>query len=387
MSITDPRRGLLSAGSMHRGAACTGSQALIEELRELGLLYQRTDPMAQSGIHIHAWLAAKMLGQSLPLLSNAETETAESCDEIRSRLVNEWMSNPASIETIIERRFWYRIGLWPRFSGQPDYVAIDKLGKRALILDYKTGRIETEPAADNLQLRAEVVLLWHNFSYLTEISVAIIEPNITRQPDIAVYNAEDITQALGEILGIVSDVEWKKERTAGPWCVHCPAKAHCREAISYVEMLPALKESEAIFELPRGEKGAIFWERIKVAEKLIETLKQSYVAILETEPDALPGYILPKQGRERRYVPLPAKLKTALAEYLTPEEIDGCATFHPSKLEELLGLKQKLNGAQLKRLFGNLTRNAIAITHDAPFIRPMSKKERNDATTRQVQST
>lgn len=376
--VKDPRRGLSSASSMYRVAECPGSLALIETIRDYGWQYrERYDPARESGVRIHTWLAAKTLERPEPDLNPGDVGTAEKCDELKAALVAQWLREPADLETIIERRFWFRIGLWPRFSGQPDYVLINRFDNRALILDYKTGRIEAEPAADNLQLRTEVALLKHNFGYLDEISCAIIEPNVSWQPDIAVYSSEDIARATDEILEIVANTQWHpSERKAGNWCVHCPAKAHCPEAISYVELLPALRESQTVAELPRGDRGVTFWERIKVAKKLIEELEQAYVTILETEPDALPGYVLPKHGRERRFVTLPARLKTALAEYLTGDEIDGCATFHLSKLEELVGLKKHVNGVELKRLFANITRNAVATTHDNPFIRPMTKKER-----------
>jgi hypothetical protein len=376
----DVRRGLPSASAMYRYRECSGALALTNLLRQEGKLVDFPNGSANAGIRIHEWLAFEALNQiAIPVtLSADDLATAQMCAQLRNERVGQWRQG--EFETIVEKRFWYREGVWPRFSAQPDFIAIDSANKRALVANYKTGRLESEDAADNVQLRAEIVALWHNFPELEEIAGTIIEPWVTWENVAVSYTHGHLRIAEIELLQIVNRTKFERERrTAGPWCTKCPAQIHCHEAIAYVEQLPALKPEQAIYELPRGERGVQFWERIKVAEKLIETLKKAYVVILENEPTALPGYILPAQGRERRYVPYPAKLKTALADYLTAEEIDGCASYHLGKIEELLGLKRKLEGKELEKLFKSLTNGAVSTTHDAPFIRPMTRKEREAA--------
>jgi hypothetical protein len=282
------------------------------------------------------------------------------------------------LEILVEKRLWYRQGLDRIFSGQADYVCLDHAAGRALIIDYKTGRLEVDTAADNLQLRALVVLLKHNWPFLTEISATIIEPWVSWESEFVVYSGEALEQAQNQILSYVDLARWAPEvRFAGPHCKHCPARAHCQEAIDFaLSLSESERDDKGLIILPRGEPGVALWEKIKVAKKLLKGLEEAYERILENEPEALPGYIMPPQGRERRIVAYPAKLKAALAPYLSSEEIDGCAEFHVAKIEELLGLKHKIAGKALERTFADAIGDVVSIVHDKPFIRPLTKRER-----------
>jgi hypothetical protein len=385
MTERDPRRGLASASIILRLANCPGSLALTAELKKSGKLIEIPSPNAESGTRIHRWLYFDNAQPSAEraaieeALTTAELRTAQKCAELKAELLNAW-AGPADneYEFLFEQRLWFKNGLWPRFSGQPDFVAIDRTNRRALILDFKTGRQEADESADNLQLRALIVLLKFNWPYLEEIQAAIIEPLVSWDSVRVQYAGDALGAAEKEIVGIVDRAEREPtKRIAGAWCVHCPARANCREALDYVESVPnPTLMQDVILELPRGERGVQLWERIKVAKKLLETLEKTYTKILESEPGALPGYILPAEGRERRSVPYPQKLKAALSQYLTPEEVDGCASFHLEKLQEVLGLKHHLVGKELEKTFDKLVAGAITIGHDAPFIRPTTRREK-----------
>ena len=388
MTAKDPRRGLAHSSMLARLASCSGSLALENALKASGRYIEIQNPYAPVGTRGHRYLELECQGKYTEaeqvLQSREELSVAQKCIELRQAIMAEWIARTYGdaeqpiIDLVLEKRYWYRAGLFPRFSGQLDFIAIDRTNKRAIIFDYKFGRKESEEASDNLQLRSYVVLLKHNEPELEEIQAAIIEPLVSWDSVRVQYTGDALRQAEQEIVAIVDEAQWHPERrVAGTWCVHCPARANCREAIDYSQNLPnPTTMRDIVMELPRGDRGVQLWERIKVAKKLLETLEKTYTKILEAEPGALPGYVLPAEGRERRFVPHPDKLKAALAEYLTSEEIDGCASFHLEKLQEVLGLKHHLAGKELEKLFAKLTRDAVAIGHDAPFIRPLTKKER-----------
>lgn len=368
---------------MERAAECSGSVAMETQVRKTGRYFELPDRARTSGIRIHEWNAAEALGADTNKLEldSDERATAKHCVELRDISIAAWESNyqsNGSAEIIVEKRFWYRRGLEPLFSAQIDYTKIDHANRRALILDYKTGRKECEQASDNLQLRSEAVLLKHCYPKLEEISAAIIEPWVSWDSIQVVYSGDSLRQAENQILQIVSNTVWEaNKRVAGLWCRHCHAKAYCQEAINYAQTIRQMDPKQAIIELPRGEAGTRMWERLKVAKRLVESLEAAYTKIMESEPDALPGYVLPERGIPRRKVPFPAKLKDALVEYLTPEEIDGCADFRLGKLEELLGIKHGISDKKhLKTLFKSLTKDVLTIVYDVPFIRALTKKER-----------
>jgi hypothetical protein len=409
---SDPRRGLASASIMARLKECPGSLALTNELKRSGKYIEIPSPYAESGTRIHRWLYLEALGAkalaelaaATKAMSTAELGTAQKCAELRSGLLSQWAPLEGNqYEWILEKRLWYRQGLWPRFSGQQDFAVIDRTtNARAFLTDYKSGRKEAQESSDNLQLRTGAVLLKEAEPTLEEIDGSITEPLVSWDPVRVRYTNASLLEGKKEIVGIVDRAEREPtKRIAGTWCGLCPARANCREAADYVALpwcglKPAMFKADkadedspfvpsremiekAIIELPRGEPGVKLWQRIKLAKKVIETLEATYTRILEAEPSALPGYVLPVEGKERRSVPYPAKLKAALAEYLTPEEIDGAASFHLTKIEEVLGLKHHLAGKDLERLFEKLTKNAVAIGHDASFIRPQTKREREEA--------
>jgi hypothetical protein len=408
MTERDVRRGLPSASMIFRLANCPGSLALTNELKRSGKYIEIPNPFAESGTRIHRWLyfdnaqPGEERAAIEEALTAAELRTAQKCAELKSELLNAWAGSADNeYKFLFEHRLWFRAGLWPRFSGQPDFVAIDRTNRRALILNFKTGRKEADESADNLQLRTEVVLLKHNNPELEEIQAAIVEPLVSWDSVRVQYAGEALGDAEKEILGIVDRAEREpQKRLAGTWCQYCQARVNCPEAANYVAvpwmgLKPAMFKDEgqndepfkptremierAILDLPRGEPGVALWEKLKLAKKVIETLEKTYTAILQSEPGALPGYVLPAEGKERRVVPYPRKLKDALAQYLTDDEIDGAASFHLTKIQEVLGLKHHIEGKELEKLFDKLTSNAITIGHDAPWIRPMTKKEREQA--------
>lgn len=381
MSTYDPRAGLPSPSIMHRVSECSGSVAMVNALRSSGKYIAISNPYAPSGNRVH-WHLARTNGQNENQTENDLTAdeliVARKCKELANKTIEAWRDNECEyLEFIVEKRLWYRNGLIPRFSGQPDLVVIGE-NNRALVINYKTGRLEAEPAADNLQLRAEIVLLKHTRPALEQIDAAIVEPLVSWDSERVSYSAKNLAQAETEILAIVDEASWNHKRTAGPWCVHCPARANCREALDYIQTIPNPEAGNGIIELPRGEAGTQLWEKIKLAKKLLETLEQTYTKILEDEPGALPGFILPKEGREVRYVADPQKFKAALAEYLTAEQIDGCADYRLTRISEMIGMKLNIAGKDLERLFDQLTKNVIGTRRDRPFIRPLTKREREE---------
>lgn len=375
----DPRWGLPSASQMYRLRECPGSLALSNRVRRAGLFVPE-DPLAKSGTLVHRYLALDPdCPEALTLYSGFDSEeraVIRGCETIKSELTSQW--NPEGVECseLIEKRLWYGTKIFRDFSGQPDFVLVDQPNKRALILDYKTGRLESEPASDNLQLRTLTVLLKHNYPALAEIQAAIVEPFVSWESDRVAYSEDNFKYAEGEILDIVHSAKWDyAQRHPGPWCKHCPARAYCAEVGDYIQTIPNPTSIEPA-KLPRGEAGTRLWEKIKLAKKLLATLEETYEQILATEPRSLPGYCLPAQGRARRRVVYPEKFKTALAEYLTGEEIDGCAEYYVGKVQELFGMKHGVNGKALERKFEALTKDVVLISHDKPFIRLETKYER-----------
>jgi hypothetical protein len=387
MMKPDVRKGLPSASSMYRVANCPGSVAMVTALRREGKYYELPNPDAEAGTRIHKYLALEHnmdAAADLTLHSRNELMVAQKCIELREGVVNDWLrvtngnEEQPLVHFFLEKRFWYRQGLWPRFSGQPDFIVIDRTNQRALNVNYKTGRKEAAPAADNIQLRCENVLLKAAEPNLVEITGTIVEPLVSWEPERVQYDVEALQIAESQLLAIVDRAEWEPQnRIAGDWCIYCPARSHCLEARQYVETIPSPPPAKLLSELPKGEPGTTLWRKIQTAQKLLKDMESAYETIIQEDPNSLPGLILPEQGKARRVVPHPGTLKHVLEEYLSPEEVDSCATYYPGKVQDALGLKLGIDGKELEKRFRELTREAVVTTHDRPFVRERTKKERS----------
>lgn len=379
--MNDPRHGLPSASSMHRVKECPGSVAMVNALRASGKYFELENPYAPGGLRIHRFLA-ETNGQTEnleleKLLTADEMGVARKCQDQRMQILRAWHGDhdeSEPLEFIVEKRLKYRVGMELCFTGQPDFIAINRT--RAIILNYKTGRIAPEAAADNLQLRTEVVLLKHVRPDLEEIDAAIIEPLVEWDPERVHYAGADLVQAEWEIVQIANESAWNDKRTAGPWCRFCPARCNCLEALQLVETIPNPSVSK-LFELPRGQPGIQLWEKIGVAQGLLEDLKATYRRILLIEPQALfPEYYLPELGHENRKVTDLVKFKEALSVVLSAEEIDKFVEVSIGKVQTAYGEKVGISGKKLATEFRRLTERSVLIGNDQPFIQPIPKKMR-----------
>jgi len=376
--MSDERRGLPSASSMHRLSQCPGSHALITELEHQGRFLEGPEPLRDAGTRIHAYLAARISEPDPGAdelarrynLSAADRKTAEGCEELRDALIRGWGGGEG--ETIVEWRLWYPNRWIPKFSGQPDFVLVDLRSNRALVVDYKTGRKEQQPVADNLQLRALAVLLKANRKNLTEISGAIIEPWVNWELEQVRYNERDLEDARGDIEHIVDESIFKAERRiAGPHCQFCAARTWCQQARDYVDATYKLGVKE-IAELPLGERGSKIVEHIKTARSILDQMEAAYKQVLIANPDALGEHHL-HEGKLMQSVSDIAVAKERLRNVgFSDADFDECATYWVSRLREKFTLVTKQHQAQFFLLMNGL----VEEKRGEGYIAKLSKKER-----------
>ena len=167
--LKDERDGKPSASKGEDYEACHGKHQM-----ESGLEDSSSDA-AEEGNRIHLWLeddqAIELVDNELALAKEMESQRCT----IMGFVFPDWQDNPPA--TIInEERLWYRGN---RYSGKADFVAID--GKKALIVDYKCGRIPVSHARENGQMRWNVALLDCKYD-LDYVTVARSSLDVVRQP-------------------------------------------------------------------------------------------------------------------------------------------------------------------------------------------------------------
>jgi Protein of unknown function (DUF2800) len=290
MGWIDDRHNLPSASSMARYKACPGTRMLEASLRDKGWLRKESSPEATLGERIHASLE----GEPEELERKAQ-DIRDSCESLCLKARDQFFGREP-YDVIYEQRIWYSIQGTPYFSARPDRVYFNK--DRILYPDFKTGPGDTDEVGVNTQLRAGVAILGSCYPEVERIGVAIIQPLVTHTPEIAVYDRAAIQEATLEILEIVDQTFWSTDRFAGTWCKYCPCRAFCPEARKFSVDWPLKVNVEA---LPVGQEGAAVLGRIKIAKKLLGDLEDEYKALVEKNPDAIPGWWIGK-GKNIRYV-------------------------------------------------------------------------------------
>ena len=146
-------------------SSLVGSEMCIRD-RSKGYMYE-SSPEANDGTNQHKY----MNGEPVVLREELKADCLEAerqRSEVMEFTFNNWRDRPPLV--ICEERMWFKDD---RYSGVPDLLAMRN--RRALIIDYKFGRVAVPPAKDNPQLKWLTVLADENYD-VEEVTVAIIQP-------------------------------------------------------------------------------------------------------------------------------------------------------------------------------------------------------------------
>ena len=263
--MSDERNGLPSASKMQRVTACPWSHKA-----ECMFPPGDTNDAAESGRKIHSVLAFEA---SADTLTAAEAETAEMCAAAAVAVQAEWQGEAAGehLTTMREQRLWLhkgnlvmrKPGSAAKFSGQADLIVFDRHNRRALVIDYKTGRGEQTTAVDNAQL-ASLAVLVSNYLDAETVRVAIVQP-WAGKPTVADYGYDDLQTAskwLHDTL-LRADNALPEMARAGEHCKWCRAASHnsCVAFRQYTDAVPALIQPESVAAMKPAEQTAVLLDR------------------------------------------------------------------------------------------------------------------------------
>jgi CRISPR/Cas system-associated exonuclease Cas4 (RecB family) len=320
-----------SCSSFGRYSLCAGSY-------QIGLLVPRDEggPEAKLGTDVHAALA----GEKVENLSEEGENLYNLCRWHLAKLQDEVMGDEVSFQTRVEQRLWWG----DEWSGQAD--RIDLWDENALVVDYKTGRGEVEPAERNLQLRGLAVLAKRRLPHLKKVFVAIIAP-MAGGVTLAEYDEESLAAATEEVLDIIKTIsEEHAPRTPAPSaCKYCPAKSVCPEVSEKAITLPV---SPAPVTLTTEKLS----ELLVVAEYV-----EDYIMALRTEAKnrltqgvPVKGWYM-KDGAKKRAIEDPTAAYNILAEKMSPEDFAGACSVSVPSLEKAYAKATGLKGKAAKEAF------------------------------------
>ena len=371
--IKDTNRGTwTSASNAQADSLCAGRHLAQRDIPEI------KNEDADYGNAVHAALAK----QDSTGLSLEQTEIYDACNEIDGRVLVKYFGAEVAEKQpnpVREKRFWVQ---WPdglRHSGQVD--SAHRKGVKALIVDYKTlpGQQPESPA--NMQLRDLVCLLDANSPLLQEVAVAVVQPLVTYDPEITVYQRADIMRAREEMSKRVNASNKSGQpRTPGELqCKYCRAKSICKEYQSFASQL-VVYDDKLVADMQgkvMAEWTPDMWSLAltlePTARKWLDEMKDTAKARLQADPQSIPGFEL-TPGKRRETITNPQAVFDSFSQKGgTLEQFMACIKVGKTALKEQVAAITKTKGkaldAEVKAVIGQNSE----LSQDEPSIK--NKKE------------
>jgi len=315
--MPDERKGLPSASETERLALCRAAF-----MRSKNQPDTSTD-IAQTGTRIHEAVETGNRDGLTP----SEERLADECTQLALIVHDECEFDPRaeSTETSKEVRLWLTDNGTLLMSGKPDLVVID--GDRALVIDYKTGYLETLEASQNLQLRSLAVMVARNHN-VEEVSVAIVQPNIRPGYTVARYDEIDLEIAERQLRKILDDAN-DENAVANPGekqCRYCKAKPVCKEAQeASFSVIEADTTTLDVVRLPA------LLEKCDLADRVIKAIRDAALDVVRNG-GTVDGWEMPEAGQSRSFVSTHAVFN-ALGDVIPREAFANACDVKLNKLE------------------------------------------------------
>ena len=270
---------------------------------------------------------------------------------IDNRIITPNREYNGDIMAIFERRLWSMSKL---FSGQGDAVFIKDNGE-AVIVDYKFGRGEVEPADCNFQLAAMAVLVADNFDAekINKVHAVIIQPRAldkSRTITECEYSKADIDTAR-EAINAACKEAIEAENPAqkcGYWCKYCPSAYRCKAAQDALNV--QFKLATASPNMAIGQHNALdMYNKAVLVKNFCEALLEKIKTFIANNPDADCGLELTKGTRRSKLGDAAKVFDAVCGAGIAPEEFVNVCKVESGKLLSLYYSKRKLANEKLTK--------------------------------------
>jgi hypothetical protein len=325
---------------------CSGSFQLEQEARRLGQEAHKRSHEADRGDRIHEWLAGEKIE-----LNESEQKTS---DFLRERAEEQVVRvfGTKDVPYITEERLWLDHDGKKALSGRFDVCYFTE--RVALVIDYKTGWSEPDPAEQNAQLKVLAVLVGIALPTVEEIVVQLISGPYGVTEDR--YNLTALSEAYREIVSTLRKIH---DPNAGfspsiEACRYCPAATICQATKDLVKPVATTQLSA----LPDGERAAKLLDECTLLERHIEEIRKYYAERMEADPTyEIPGWNM-VPGPQRRAVEDWKRARARLEEFVDPAELEALQNFSIPAIEKCvakaLKLRAKDAGVKLAEILGEL---------------------------------
>lgn len=348
---------MIRVSSLKQAQLCPGSLVAQEGLPD------STSAISEAGTAIHDALCGK---RSPSLLSSSQKETYDSCVNRRNKVIEMYVKDGQLVSVDSEEA--YSFG---EITGHPDLIEFHvENGKSiAVLFDYKTGWIEVDEPALNLQLRGYTYLLFKTYDTLEEVICAIIQPT-AKESTPCVYTRAELPDIEAEITSIIDGVKNRssERNPSEEACRYCKAfgTQRCPETESGLALLPTTTNWLA---LSPDDKGKVL-DACALAEKLIKKIRDSYKMEVDSNPNSVTGYGLKSMGRTRNIEDVQMAFDR-LSGLIEPEQFVSCCKLSVTKLEQVIGHVAQLKGKALRDKFNEYLGDLIEETPKEPSLKKL----------------
>lgn len=349
-TVEDVRKGLPSASAFGRLALCPGSFMMEKACPDDG------NDAAAEGTLLHAYMEHLLTGEpweSTPLTAE-QVELCERAmhllDGVKEKIMGDYPDASFSLVSTEERRFlsdWIDGG---EYSGQWD--ALIRVHAECdgflLVLDWKFGRVEVEPAEANRQLEALVPLADHKareegISH-SGIYAAIIQPRVAGAASVTFYYEEDIEQATERSLAVAKaamDPDAPRYCSEEA-CRYCRAKAVCHEATSMVKQASLITTDRDKWELFSPTEKVQAYRLAKTAKKWAAAVDYRFEQ--DVASGLIPGFEMGPGRTSFTVVDTSGAFSALNGEFpteVTAEAFAGCCKVGITELDKLVHAARK----------------------------------------------
>jgi hypothetical protein len=371
-TTTDERKGGTSASNAHADSLCPG-----RFLAQRGIEPEPESDDAGTGRRIHAALCVTG-DKDFQTLNPEEHKTASECREVEQAISLQFFGDQKDATTgkLLPMKVWREFRFFMPWDGAPVKVAphsgkpdvIKRVAKRALVIEYKALWGDVPVSSRNLQLRDQVVLVAANIPLLDEIGAVVIQPNITRKPEICLYTKDDLMKAAVDIYERVkASNNPESPRVPGEvQCKFCLAKTRCAEYSKWATALVPFNFTDLPMAQWGPEKKAQAADLLPVAQKYLDELKDFLKKSLEFDPLSVPGWQL-EAGATKTAITDPQACFDRLQPLgVTLADFMACISVKKMRLKE--AYKKATNGAGTEKQFNKLLDGIVATKQDAPSL-------------------
>jgi CRISPR/Cas system-associated exonuclease Cas4 (RecB family) len=355
------------ASSVHRWALCPGSRRA-----ERGKPDTSGDD-AQEGTMLHACLAAGTRPDVLTAEQEIVLETVEQLREVALKtFMAQWeIADDEPCEQTREQAVFLHRGIKAILPGHYDLERYWPRLKVGVWLDYKTGRLEVEHAADNLQMRA-YALMGAERKPIEAAGVAIISPRLQFKDrlTLAVYTPDDLAAARKELYAIIDATEAPDPplRASEDACRYCRAKNDCPAAQSEITRMSALTIHEG-FEPVDAATLADLLDRCGMADKMIGAIRAEAKQRLEADPQSVPGWGLKPGAKKQVITDMLALLERLELVYkVEPAQVVEKSSLTKTNLELIIRAASGLKGRGLQEAVKDALAGLVEEKQNAPSL-------------------